>query len=52
MTAGDYLENAALFAYAYGEDWGKGAEEAKKQNYPVKLFIRKVKDDEAIKRKN
>jgi len=51
VTAADYYDNATLFAYAYGYDWGKGAEEAKKNNYPVKLYIRKVKDEEAIKKK-
>jgi len=39
-----------MFAFAYGYDWGKGAEEAKKQ-YPVKIYIRKVKEDEAFKKK-
>ena len=51
VTSGDFLENATLFAYAYGYDWGKGAEEATKQSYPVKLYIRKVKEDEAFKKK-
>lgn len=49
VTAGDYLDTAKMFAFAYGYDWGKGAEEAKK-GYPVKLYIRKVKDDEAYKK--
>jgi hypothetical protein len=38
-----------LFAYAFGYDWGKGAEEAKRQQYPVKLYVRKLKNDEAFK---
>lgn len=50
VTAGDYNENARMFAFAFGYDWGKGAEEAKK-GYPTKLYIRKVKEDEAIKKK-
>ena len=50
VTAADYLENATMFAYSFGYDWGKGAEEAKKQQYPVKIYIRKVKEDEAFKR--
>jgi hypothetical protein len=39
-----------MFAYSFGYDWGKGAEEAKKQQYPVKIYIRKVKEDEAFKK--
>ena len=50
VTAADYLENATMFAYSFGYDWGKGAEEAKKQQYPVKIYIRKVKEDEAFKK--
>jgi mRNA export factor len=50
ITAGDYLENAQLFAFAFGYDWGKGAEEVKKTQFPVKLFVRKVKDEEAFKK--
>lgn len=35
VTAGDFLENGTMFAYAYGYDWGKGVEEfnANKQKY-------------------
>jgi mRNA export factor len=51
VTAGDYLENATMFAYAFGYDWGKGAEEMKKAHYPVKIYVRKVKEDEAFKKK-
>ena len=51
VTAADYLENASMFAFSYGYDWGKGAEEAKKKEYPVKIYIRKVKEDEAFKKK-
>eukprot|EP00347_Sterkiella_histriomuscorum_P017243 403350135 len=50
VTCGDFLENAQQFAYAYGYDWGKGAEESKK-GYPVKLVIRKVQESEVIKKK-
>ena len=50
VTGADYLENATMFAYSFGYDWGKGAEEAKKQQYPVKIYIRKVKEDEAFKK--
>jgi hypothetical protein len=39
-----------MFAFAFGYDWGKGAEEAKKQQYPVKIYIRKVKEEEAFKK--
>jgi hypothetical protein len=39
-----------LFAFAFGNDWGKGAEESKKSQYPVRLFIRKVKEEEAFKK--
>jgi mRNA export factor len=49
VTCGDYLDSARMFAFALGYDWGKGAEEAKK-GYPVYLFVRKVKDDEAFKK--
>jgi mRNA export factor len=49
LTAGDFLENAKMYAFAIGYDWGKGAEESKK-GYPVKLYIRKVKDEEAFKK--
>ena len=52
VTACDYIENATLFAFAYGYDWGKGAEDAKKQPNIVKLFVRKVKDEEAFKKKS
>lgn len=34
---------------AYGYDWGKGAEEAKK-NYPIRIFIRKVKEEDVYKK--
>jgi len=47
ITAGDYHDSAALFAYAYGYDYGKGLEEGKK-GYQTKLYIRKVKDDEGL----
>jgi hypothetical protein len=39
-----------LFAFAFGYDWGKGTEEGKKSQYPVRLFIRKVKEEEAYKK--
>ena len=51
VTAADYLENATMFAFSYGYDWGKGAEEAKKKEYPITIYIRKVKEDEAFKKK-
>lgn len=49
VTAADYHDSAQYFAWALGYDWGKGAEEAKR-GCPTRLFVRKVKEDEAFKR--
>eukprot|EP00349_Pseudokeronopsis_sp_Brazil_P004957 CAMPEP_0202961206 /NCGR_PEP_ID=MMETSP1396-20130829/5266_1 /ASSEMBLY_ACC=CAM_ASM_000872 /TAXON_ID= /ORGANISM="Pseudokeronopsis sp., Strain Brazil" /LENGTH=162 /DNA_ID=CAMNT_0049680863 /DNA_START=665 /DNA_END=1153 /DNA_ORIENTATION=+ len=49
VTSGDFLENGQLLAFAYGYDYGKGFEEQKKQKYPVKVYIRKMKQDEVFK---
>eukprot|EP00347_Sterkiella_histriomuscorum_P013043 403366232 len=50
LTSADFLDNAQQFAYAYGYDWGKGAEESKK-GYPTKLVIRKVQENEVLGKK-
>jgi len=49
ITAGDFIENASLLAFAYGYDYSKGYEESKKNQYPVKIYIRKMKQDEVFK---
>jgi len=50
ITSADFLENATMFAFAFGYDWAKGIEETKRGNYPVKIYIRKVKEEEVFKK--
>ena len=50
ITAADFIDNATQFAFSFGYDWGKGAEESKKQ-FNIKLFIRKVQENEVFKKK-
>jgi len=38
-----------MFAFAFGYDWAKGIEESKRTQYPVKIYIRKVKEEEVFK---
>ena len=42
---------ATIFAFAFGYDWNKGSEETKRANYPTKIYVRKVKEDEVSKKK-
>lgn len=52
ITSADFLENASLLAFAYGYDYGKGAEGAKEKQFSVKIYVRKIKEDEVIKKKD
>lgn len=45
-----YLLIASLFAFAFGQDYSKGCEDAKKNMFPVKIYVRKVKEDEVYKK--
>ena len=40
-----------MFAFAMGYDYSKGFEETKKNQYPNKIYIRKVKEEEVFKKK-
>lgn len=41
-----------MFAFALGYDYSKGIEETKKTQYPVKLYVRRIKEEEVFKKKD
>ena len=49
VTAGDFSNDASLLAFAFGCDYAKGAEERKVNQYPVKIYVRRAKQEEVYK---